>query len=346
MHDRPGGPFFFSRFNFSLSYRPGSRNAKPDALSRLYSSDQAPASPETILPSRCLVGAALLELEALVQEAQDHEPGPGNLPANCLFVPLSVRPQLLEWGHSSKVACHPGVTRTLALISQRFWWPSMKEDVQKFVAACDICVRNKSGNRPPAGFLRPLPVPHRPWSHIAADFVTGLPNSDGNACILTMVDCFSKAAHFVPLPKLPSAKQTAELLVLHVFCLHGLPSDVVSDRDPQFTSQFWKAFCRLLGFSPSLSSGFHPQTNGQTERANQKLEVALRCMTSWDPASWSRTLPWVEYAHNPLPISATGLSPFHCCPGYQPPLCPLCSGFRAPLQEDLVSGQDQALAFC
>ena len=110
-----------------------------------------------------------------------------------------------------------------------------------------------------------------------------------------MVDRFSKAAHFIPLPKLPSAIQTAELMVLHVFRLHGLPSDIVSDRGPQFSAQFWRAFCGLIGATPSLSSGFHPQTNGQTERANQKLEVALRCMTSKNSASWSKTLPWVEY---------------------------------------------------
>ncbi|KAL0170806.1 hypothetical protein M9458_035402, partial [Cirrhinus mrigala] len=91
-------------------------------------------------------------------------------------------------------------------------------------------------NLPPAGLLRPLPIPTRPWSHIALDFVTGLPSSRGNTVILTVVDRFSKAVHFIPLPKLPSARETAQLMTDHVFRLHGLPTDVVSDRRPQFTS--------------------------------------------------------------------------------------------------------------
>ena len=100
------------------------------------------------------------------------------------------------------------------------------------------------------------------------------------------------------LPKLPSAKETAELVLQHVFRIHGLPVDVVSDRGPQFTSIFWREFCSLVGATVSLSSGFHPQSNGQTERKNQEMETALQCMVSKNPASWSQQLLWVEYAHN------------------------------------------------
>lgn len=93
-------------------------------------------------------------------------------------------------------------------------------------AACTVCAQTKSSNNPPAGLLRPLPIPSRPWSHITLDFVTGLPSSSGNTVILTVVDRFSKAAHFIPLPKLPSALETAQIMVNHVFKIHGLPSDL------------------------------------------------------------------------------------------------------------------------
>lgn len=157
-------------------------------------------------------------------------------------------------------------------------------------------------------------------SDISLDFVTGLPSSEDNPTILTVVDRYSKMVHFIPLPKLPSAKETAEVMLAHVFRLYGFPRDVVSDQGPQFISRVWKEFCALLGATVSLSSGYHPQFNGQTERLNQELETGLRCLVSQSLASWSKHLIWVQYAHNTLPCSSSGLSPFQYIYGYQPPL--------------------------
>lgn len=109
--------------------------------------------------------------------------------------------------------------------------------------------------------------------HIAVNFVTGILLSDRNTTTLTMVDIFFKAVHFILLPKLHSAEDTGDLLVWHVFLLHRLPRDIVSDIGPQFTSQVWRAFNGVLGSWVSLSSGYHSQSNSQTERINQTLET-------------------------------------------------------------------------
>ncbi|KAL0192566.1 hypothetical protein M9458_010862, partial [Cirrhinus mrigala] len=193
-----------------------------------------------------------------------------------------------------------------------------RQGVLEYVQACNICARSKTANSPSTGELQPLPIPKRPWSHISVDFVTGLPDSQGKNTILTIVDRFSKAVHLVALTGLPSAKTTAELILEHVVRLHGFPKDIVSDRGPQFTAKFWQAFCRLVGTTSSLSSGHHPQTNGQTERANQQLERFLRCFAGEHQRSWARYLVWAELSNNLHTSSATNLSPFEVCYGYQP----------------------------
>ncbi|KAL0149344.1 hypothetical protein M9458_055382, partial [Cirrhinus mrigala] len=185
---------------------------------------------ESILPKGRVVGAVVWGIEQQVKRALSHVTIPRGRPEGKLFVPESVRSAVLRWSHASRLAVHPGVRGTLTSVRQRFWWPAIVRDVRRYIASCPVCAQSKCSNSPPAGLLRPLPISSRPWSHITLDFVSGLPSSAGNTVILTVIDRFSKAAHFIPLPKLPSAKETALTVFDHVFKIHGLPSDIISDR--------------------------------------------------------------------------------------------------------------------
>uniref|UniRef100_A0AAY4CXQ7 Integrase catalytic domain-containing protein n=1 Tax=Denticeps clupeoides TaxID=299321 RepID=A0AAY4CXQ7_9TELE len=185
----------------------------------------------------------------------------------------------------------------------------MRWDVQNIVRSCTVCAVTKVPRVLPAGKLLPLPVLERPWSHITVDFVTDLPESNGYTTILVVVDRFPKGCCFVPFPSLPSALQMAEALMQSVFRVYGIPEDILSDRGPQFVSRVWKAFFQKLGVSVNLTSGYHPESNGQAERLIQEL-----CRF--------RAYFWAEYGQNSLRHSATGLTPFECVLGRQPPLCP------------------------
>ena len=331
---------FFNRFSFSLSYRPGSRNVKPDVLSRLFDPEPVAKVPEPLLPLSCVVGAVTWQIEKAVKLANGVALPPSGCPDNKLYVPADLRSQVIHWAHTSPLFCHPGVRRTMFAISRRFWWPSMEPEVREYVEACSVCARNKSSTGSRMGLLHPLPIPSRPWSNISLDFVTGLPTSQGNTTVLTVVDRFSKMVRFIALPKLPSASETAEIMINHVFKIHGFPRDIVSDRGPQFVSRFWKEFCKLIGAKVSLTSGYHPEANGQTERLNQQLETGLRCLVSQNPATWSKHLVWVEYAHNTLPTSATGFTPFKCVFGYTHALFRRCRRIWAAARQTLVRQGD------
>ncbi|GJP44986.1 hypothetical protein CLOM_g4375, partial [Closterium sp. NIES-68] len=152
------------------------------------------------------------------------------------------------------------------------YWPHIAEDVQKFVTPCDTCQRMKSSKQKKAGLLQPLPVPEQPWQVVSLDFITGLPpTSSGHDAILVVIDKFSKMGHFIPTHTTARTEETAQLFIRYIISQHGIPTTLISDRDPKFTSKFWKELMSLLGTKLAMSSAYHPQTDGQTERLKDEI---------------------------------------------------------------------------
>ena len=238
---------------------------------------------------------------------------------NLLYVPDGPsRLQVLHHCHDVPMAGHFGIHKTFELISRRYWWPRLREFVKDYVRSCDTCSRSKHPQHRPYGLLQPMPIPESPWKSISLDFITDLPLSKGFDTILTVVDRFTKMAHFLPCTKTITSQETADLLMREVFKHHGLPDDIVSDRGPQFISHFWRHLFKLFQTSCKLSSGHHPETNGQSERTNQTLEQYLRCFINYQQDDWVDLLHLAEFSYNNSVHSSTGYSPFFANIGYHP----------------------------
>jgi hypothetical protein len=229
---------------------------------------------------------------------------------NQLVVPNmpDIKRTILYELHSAPYSGHPGVEKTKANVSRLFWWPGWAADVLQYVSHCPSCQRNKAPSTKPAGLLQPLSVPGGTWEHISMDFITHLPKSpEGFDALFVVVDRLSKMVHAIPTHDTATAEDTALLFYQHVFKLHGLPVDIVSDRDPKFTSHFWKDLAKLTGTKLSMSTAAHPQSDGQTERVNRVLQDMLRHYVGSEHRDWNTYLPAVT-----LPSTTVSMHPLGC----------------------------------
>jgi len=243
-----------------------------------------------------------------------------------IVVPLddSLRTRILFEYHDSPLSGHLGREKTFLSLSRDFYWPHMYKWVRKYVRTCEVCQRVKPAPVSQAP-LHPLSIPNEIWRSISMDFVFGLPPDSGYNGILVFVDRLSKMVHLVPVSESVTAEATAQHFIQHVFRLHGMPVEVVSDRDPRFTSVFWRTVFSLLGTRLAMSTAAHPQTDGQTERYNRVIEDILRSYaTSFQ--SWSSFLALVEFALNNATHVSTGHSPFFVNSARHPRLPTLLHG--------------------
>src|SRR5579859_3304064 len=198
----------------------------------------------------------------------------------------------------------------------------MSQDVKAYVSSCDACQRNKTVARAPSGLLQPLATPTKNWEQVSIDFIVQLPvTKNGHDSILVVVDRLSKQVHFLPTVTKVTAPEVAKLFFDQIFRLHGLLKVIVSDRDPKFISRFWQDLLKQLGTKTAMSTAHHPQTDGQTERANRTLEDMLRAYVNYKQDNWDDCLAAAEFAYNNSPQASTGFSPFFLNNG-QDPLTP------------------------
>jgi hypothetical protein len=233
-----------------------------------------------------------------------------------IFMPASSKlwPAILEQAHGMD---HEGIQKTLQRLRALFFTPHDTKLVREYIRGCSVCQQHKTEHLHPARLLQPLPIPSTVWSDIAMDFVEGFPKVGGKSVVLTVVDHLSKYAHFITLGHPYSATSVAKAFFDQIVRLHGLPTSIVSDRDPIFTSNMWKELFRRTQLQ--MSSAFRPQIDGQSEVTNRVITMYLRFLAGDRPRSWISWLPWAEYCYNTSYQTALETTPFQVVYGRPPP---------------------------
>lgn len=232
------------------------------------------------------------------------------------YDPLKIK--ILTLHHNDPSAGHPGREKTFELISRDYYWPSMRKYVAQYVRNCHTCQRSKPANHAKFGVLRPLPIALQPWQEVSMDFVTQLPESEGFDAILVVVDRLTKLRHLIPCTTTTTSEDVARLYLRNVWKLHGLPKYITTDRGTQFTAKFWRQLCKHLGIEARMSTAFHPETDGQTERFNAVMEQYLRSYVKYQQDDWVHWLPMAEFAANNHVSATTRATPFFSTYGFHP----------------------------
>ena len=284
-----------AEYDIEIHHLPGKSNTRADALSRRADYDVGEHDNEniTVLPDALFIRAATSAIAPLEEVQDEHMLKPWVEKYQLLKIhgawykegrrvltgTSEQKRSIIAAHHDPPAYGHPGRARTTQLVARHYWWPTIKSDSHEFVAGCAECQRHKSNPNARKAALYPISLKPdaTPFEVVAMDFITKLPQSQGYDSILTITDhdC-SKAVILIPCKETITAEGVAALYIQHVFSRYGLPSKVISDRDPRFASKFMRALCDGLQIRQNISTAYHPRTDGQSERTNQWLEQYLR----------------------------------------------------------------------
>ena len=239
------------------------------------------------------------------------------------YISEIIRSEVLSRHHNDPLAGHFGIHKTRELVGRKYYWPSLRRVVKSYVRGCDVCLTSKAVCHKPYGDLQSLPIPIHRWKDLSMDFVTGLPLSadwkgDSYNLILVIVDRLTKMVYYEPVKVTIDAPELVEVIIDVVIRHHGLPDSIVTDRGSLFTSKFWSSLCYFLGVKRRLSTAFHPQTDGQTERQNSTMEAYFRAFVNFEQNDWARLLSMAEFAYNNAKNASTGHMPFELNCGFHP----------------------------
>jgi Integrase zinc binding domain len=320
-----------SDYDCEIRYHPGKANVVADALSRkervkpriarAMSIVVAPSIRDLILEAQAkavlpenFIKEGLNGLEQHFDRKNDN----GLYLVDRIWVPVlgGLRTLLLREAHNSGYSIHPGSDKMYFDLRDLYWWPGMKKDVAQYVSECVTCLQVKAEHKKPPGLLVQPEIPVKKWEHITMDFITKLPRTRrGNDMIWVIVDRLTKSAHFLPLSESDKFEAMAKIYLREVVTKHGVPVSIISDRDSRYTSHIWKQFQSYLGTKLNLSTAFHPQTDGQSERTIQTLEDMLRACAIEFSGSWDDHLPLCEFSYNNSYHASIGMAPFRALYG-------------------------------
>lgn len=350
-----------AEFSFKIEYQEGKKNVVADALSRRPDHRETANEPRlnALWSAAVASAAALADLKAaylsdplcqsilldpskssykLVNGFIRDSRGRLLIPATA----VAFKTLVLQECHDAPTGGHFGSAKTIAHIAQQFVWPKMYEEIQQYVKTCLACQSNKPSSQLPIGLLQPLPIPPHPWHTVSMDLITQLPRTDtGFDAIYVIVCKLTKYVYYIACLTADSAVDLADRFFKHVVRHRGVPKVIVSDRDTRFTSIFWRSLWKLLGTQLAMSTAFHPQSDGQTERANRTLEEGLRAYINYHQRDWDKHLVPLEIAFNSRKQASTGFSPYYLNSGQEMHL-PLDQALQATLGSDPSVNQTSA----